>query len=413
MTEVAYSSDELNPPKWLNSEFFTAALRKFTKNETLEVTKVELRPGTKAGEHYTSIMFKAKVFYDSKNVSENSMDLILKTIPVEEGHKMDLLKESTVFKTEMRIYGEVLPEMQKLLKQIDDETIIAPTLVYQSNDPAPVIVFIDEGPKGFKPYEKPFTFEQVQVLIERIAKFHACSFFLQKIGKLSNFDDCPFTKAEGKVDLLSLFYRDCVFDALKTVKKWKECESYKDILEKITQIFDERLEEIFQDKSKQPYQVLLHGDFQFKNMISRNGGLRSEDFLLLDYQYCYWNSPAIDVISLLCCCCDANTRKNHREEVIRKYFKIFNETLVKLDYKEALPRLLDLQLEMIRCGMVEFMFFMSFTPFQLIDFSKLDLNKLMETRDFHGATKEVFETEGFKEDLLKRLEFLVDMGALE
>lgn len=99
--------------------------------------------------------------------------------------------------------------------------------------------------------------------------------------------------------------------------------------------------------------------------------------------------------------------------MIRKYFDIFQQTLVKLNYKKNLPRLLDLQVEMLRCGLVEVMFFLAFTPFQMVDFSKFDLNKMMATRDFHGATKEFFDSKEFKEDLLKRLNFLIEMGVLE
>lgn len=178
MGDHEYSSDELNPPEWLNKEFFQNALQKFKKDETISINDLVIRPGTKPGEHYSSIMFRVEVNYVSKTSEKNVIQLILKTVPIEEGHKMDLLKESTLFKTEMRVYEEILPEMQRLLASINDPSKIAPTLVYQSNNPAPVIIFIDEGPNGFESYKKPLTYEQVQVLIERIAKFHACSVYM-------------------------------------------------------------------------------------------------------------------------------------------------------------------------------------------------------------------------------------------
>lgn len=59
------------------------------------------------------------------------------------------------------------------------------------------------------------------------------------------------------------------------------------------------------------------------------------------------------------------------------------------------------------------MFFLAFTPFQYIDFSKLDLNEMMETGDFSGAFKHALDSREFKEDLLRRLKYLVDMGVLE
>lgn len=188
MANNEYSSDELNPPTWLNKAFFELALRKFKKDDTITVDELVLRPGTKPGEHYSSIMFRAEVMFSSQGTDGCSVNikLILKTVPIEEGHKMDLLKESTLFKTEMRVYKEILPEMQRLLASINDTTTIAPTCVYQSNEPAPVIIFIDEAPNGFTSYKTALTYDQSQVLIERIAKFHACSVYMNQNVCFSN-----------------------------------------------------------------------------------------------------------------------------------------------------------------------------------------------------------------------------------
>lgn len=177
-----YSKDELHPPEWLNEAFFQTAVRSYAKDDSIEVTKLTLRPGTKPGEHYASVMFRAEVTYDSKanQTSGNILQLILKTMPLEEGAKMDLLKETTAFKTEMRMYEEVLPCMERHLAAIGDKTTISPTLVYKTNDPAPVIILIDESPNGFETYTKPLNMEEIQVVIERIAKFHACSVFMNE-----------------------------------------------------------------------------------------------------------------------------------------------------------------------------------------------------------------------------------------
>lgn len=99
--------------------------------------------------------------------------------------------------------------------------------------------------------------------------------------------------------------------------------------------------------------------------------------------------------------------------MIQKYFNVFKQTLVKLDYKGEIPRLLDLQIEILRCGLLEYMYLLVFVPFQYIDFSKLDINKMMETMDFHGVTKHVFNTKEFQENLIKRLKYLIEMGVFE
>lgn len=98
---------------------------------------------------------------------------------------------------------------------------------------------------------------------------------------MTSFDDCPFIKAEGRMDFLEPFFLPNVMKAVESIGDWKGCESIHKILEKNWTVFEKRIRDIFMNQNKQPYQVLVHGDFQFKNMISRNGGLKSEDFLLV------------------------------------------------------------------------------------------------------------------------------------
>ncbi|XP_063707881.1 uncharacterized protein LOC134836624 [Culicoides brevitarsis] len=408
-----YSSDELVAPDWLDASFFQKVVREFNKDTSIVVKNIATRPGTKPGEHYASVMYRTEVTFDCAASKNNVIKLILKTMPFEEGHKKQFLQETTAFKTEMRMYGEVLPEMQRLLRSINDQTVIAPTLVYKSNEPAPVIVFIDEGPNGFKPYESALTHAQAQVVIDRIAKFHACSVKMNENGiDMASFNDCPFEKVEGRMDFME-FFTPNIRDALKTIKKWKGVDDVIPVLEKHVEVLEERVRELYLNRSDRRYEVLTHGDFQFKNMISRNGGLKSEDYLLLDYQFCYWCTPAPDVLALLYNICHEEVRLEHREETIRKYFTIFTETLQKLQFKGKMPRLIDLQLEILRCGILEYMNFLIFVPFLQIDFSKLDLNEMVEKMDFHSAGKFVFESEKFQRTFLERIRFLINMGVFD
>lgn len=123
-----FNKDELVPPDWLKEDFFQTVLRSYNKDETVIVKSSIITPGTKPGEHFASIMFKAKVTYDStkNNLSNEIIQLILKTIPIADGVKMELLKKSSAFPTEMKMYCEIIPEMERLLAKIGDPTVISP-----------------------------------------------------------------------------------------------------------------------------------------------------------------------------------------------------------------------------------------------------------------------------------------------
>lgn len=102
---------------------------------------------------------------------------------------------------------------------------------------------------------------------------------------LTSFDDCPYIKAKDRLNFLSFFIVKSVTDAVKSVKEWKGCESISNILEKNLLVFEERIQDLFRNQSKQPYQILVHGDFSFKNMMFRNEGRKSEDFLLVSSEF--------------------------------------------------------------------------------------------------------------------------------
>ncbi|XP_063710075.1 uncharacterized protein LOC134838468 [Culicoides brevitarsis] len=409
-----YSSDEQNPPEWLNNTFFEQALAEYLSDTAICVTKVDFRPGTKAGDHYGSCMFRAKVTFDTRKSTCDVINLIIKTLPVDDGAKLELLRECTAFKTEMKMYGEVLPEMHRLLRTINDDTKICPTIVYQSNEPAPILMFIDEGPNGFKSFEKALNLEQTKVLCDRIAKFHACSVYMNENGvDLTTMDDCPYKKVEGKMNFLSFFITKNIKSAVNSVKKWKSVDDILEVMEKNVAVFDERIESLFRSQDKLPYQILIHGDFGFKNMMYRNDGTKSEDFLLIDYQFCYWNTPAMDVLALLYMCANFEARKSHREAIIQEYFIIFIDTLTKLDYKGRFPELSDLQTEIKRCGLLEYMFLMVFVPFEYVDFTKLNMNEMMENQDLHGISKHAFENADFQEMLVNRVRYLIEIGAFD
>lgn len=78
------------------------------------------------GDHYASIMFRCKVSYNCNNTKEiKEKSLILKTLPTEDGPKRDMLKESSLFETEISMYTEALPKIEKILTECGEPTKLA------------------------------------------------------------------------------------------------------------------------------------------------------------------------------------------------------------------------------------------------------------------------------------------------
>lgn len=77
----------------------------------------EIRPGSKAGDHYASVMFKIIVTYGSRGRIESERRFILKTVPEADGPKKDLLENLPAFKNEISMYTQILPAMEAILKE--------------------------------------------------------------------------------------------------------------------------------------------------------------------------------------------------------------------------------------------------------------------------------------------------------
>lgn len=114
------NKDELEAPKWLGQTFFKDVLQSYTTDPSIVVKDFQITPGTNAGDHYASIMFKVTVMYSSaqSKTSASESKWIMKLMPVEEGMKKEIFKDTSAFKNEIRMYSEVLPKMESVLADV-------------------------------------------------------------------------------------------------------------------------------------------------------------------------------------------------------------------------------------------------------------------------------------------------------
>lgn len=70
----------------------------------------------------------------------------------------------------------------------------------------------------------------------------------------------------------------------------------------------------------------------------------------IDYQYCVWATPAIDLLYALHLVCQPDVRAARRSELIQFYYKELTRTLLKMGYLRAPPTLQQLQIELLQNG---------------------------------------------------------------
>lgn len=73
-------------------------------------------------------------------------------------------------------------------------------------------------------------------------------------------------------------------------------------------------------------------------------------FLQIDYQFCVWATPAIDLFYILYLVASTDIQRLYKTELITFYYNELKVTLKQMGYLSKIPSMLDLQLELLQNG---------------------------------------------------------------
>ncbi|XP_055706899.1 uncharacterized protein LOC129803990 [Phlebotomus papatasi] len=371
-----YSKDELIPPTFLNKHFFEDVLRDTENDKDLEITKFEMIPGTKPGEHFLSIMFKAVISYTSKGKEISSRPFVVKTLPTEDSTKKDMLSTMPVFDRETEMYTKVLPEMKKIMESIGDHDEIAPRLIYHNTDPD-ILIFEDITKLGYEMNNGFYDFHSTIKVVKKLAKFHALSIYIDDNKYKHKIDLKKYTPmvTEAVVDRLKVFFEG--FDYLKDeVRNWLGFEVIADKLAVQNETFVNKLLDVYKHP-KAEFKVLCHGDYHVKNMMFIKSGDSIDKIMLLDYQLSFWASPAYDLIYLLYAFGNSETRKR-RAEILLNYHDALTEYLNRLGCLRKPLSLLELNIDMLKMGTIELLWAVCYLPYYCMDYEKVGTETLVD-----------------------------------
>lgn len=80
---------------------------------------------TKPGDNFASIALRISTTFSSRG-QEKTESFIVKVEHFSEGFQKEALKDRILFETEIGMYGQVIPEMQRLIQEIDKHETLAP-----------------------------------------------------------------------------------------------------------------------------------------------------------------------------------------------------------------------------------------------------------------------------------------------
>uniref|UniRef100_A0A0K8WD40 CHK kinase-like domain-containing protein n=3 Tax=Bactrocera latifrons TaxID=174628 RepID=A0A0K8WD40_BACLA len=364
-----YNEDELQPPQWLDSAFFTQVLQNCEQNASDVVLKsFKLTPATVKGDHYASIMFRALTEYRLGDV-EKSKSMIIKTMPEVEGTKKDMLEKFDIFEIEIGMYTQVLPRFEKQLRDIGDNTTLKAPVLYHALSPHKLIVFEDIVPLGYNVMRGRFANEdEVKAAYAKLAKWHAISYKIIK-EEPHYFDEYRHSFFSQDSIRENPFFMNGTKTFLEFVQKTPELQEYLPTFEKLLEKVDLLDEAVasYNEYRVAPvdnaYYVLNHGDFHSKNMMYKHNPDtgKFEDVMLLDYQFSHVGPITSDLVYSIFMLLDDKLRPR-TAEFLHYYFTIFKETLEKIGYDGPLPRLVKFREHLFRHRYTELLMMMLFLP---------------------------------------------------
>ncbi|XP_017007975.2 uncharacterized protein [Drosophila takahashii] len=399
MAEESFNADELNPPEWLNVQFITKVLSGYEKAADLEVTNLSFTPASAKGDHYASIMFRAKVDYKTQK-GTFFKSLIIKTMPVEEGVKKDMFADSPLFITEIGMYSKVLPEWERILRGVNDTSKLYVDCIYHSLDPYQIIIFEDLVEMGYEVVRDRFlTQEEICSAYSKLAKIHAIS-----MTKIYENPDYLKEFKYGMLDMPGLMDSPIINAGMAPfidmLGRIPELTKYQPHFEKIALHFKDRLRDIMRDYRINPhsgYNVLIHADYHCRNMMFKHNKETGafEDCMLLDYQGCNVAPMAVDLIYSIYLLMGTEQRSGELETLLNYYLSVLLETLKKIGYRGEMPTKLGFWAEIKRHRYYEFLLLSTFLPVSVgLRTHSMDLADLLhneETRKQLYLLKEVVE----------------------
>ncbi|XP_037947060.1 uncharacterized protein LOC119678997 [Teleopsis dalmanni] len=415
-TSENFNDDELVAPEWLNNDFLQKVIENYEKTKDVEVSNFKLTPGTVKGDHYASVMFRANVDYNLKG-SQKTKSVIIKTMPEVEGQKKELLKETHVFETEIKIYTEILPKFETVLRSIGDDTKIGPNCLHYSLHPKKCIVFEDLVPLGYAVQrDRDLEMDEIKEVMRKLAVFHAISYYLNK-KEPKLFDNIqhgvmnePSIRDNSFVtDGIEIFIE--ILNEVPTLRIYKKYFEVlqKDIFEKCRQTFDEFRE----NPQSDGIYVLCHGDFHFKNLMLKNNPINEqvEDILLLDFQFCYIGPIVNDLYNAFFMMISREQRLHHFDELLYLYYSHFKSTLNKTDFDGVVPKLSEIRAMFLKHKHFE-LFMLSSLLAMRYEFLKkdIDLEKMIMSKE-HRKTQ--FMNKEFLDELHQLLPKYLHSGYFE
>lgn len=221
------------------------------------------------------------------------------------------------------------------------------SLVYSAQKPD-VIIFDDLTQQHFEMVYDPLRMDQIEIVVEKIARYHALSMVIAESDQKAVIPDGtgPFFEPEMLRAMFDGFVR-IAKDLAIEAKNWPGMQVIGAKLEgSIERVFT-NFAKIYAKAPPGTFNVLNHGDFHLRNLMftkDDEGSITNVKFL--DFQVPLYRSAGFDLVYMLNAMAAADVRAR-KPEFLRMYHGHLVESLEKYGFSGRIPTLFDVNVEVL------------------------------------------------------------------
>lgn len=337
------SESKIVLPDFLNNSYLVQLLQEYYKDPTIRVSKFDSALAAfEAGNNYVGLVLRCKIFfYHSSNTFVKSF-IIKTTLP--DPKMKEIVKNYKLFDKEMTMFEAILPKYQKILGK-NEQALCPESIKIDWHNMTLVFEDLNESNFVVANRKKGVDMAHAKLLMEHLAKYHACSMILAEQEGTENFKEFHThivndTSPEAKEHFIRLFR-----DLSEEIKTWPGYEKYGEKLEKVQPNFFQQEIDLYK-KCQSKIKVVIHGDLWVSNFMFKYDAKNNPIAVkFIDLQIAYFGSPIFDLIYFLVTSVHDDIRFDRQNEVIQIYHQSLVSMLKRCNFKGYIPTLFELYLD--------------------------------------------------------------------
>ncbi|XP_025262467.1 uncharacterized protein LOC105247775 [Camponotus floridanus] len=402
----------LETSTWLNLCFMEKVLRKSENDNSIQVIDIFSKPATNKGDNYTSDMIRVNVEFSrdqsGRKITEKK-SVIFKIMPSVEGFRKNLVVKSRVFYTEMSMMTDTLDKMNKL---IQPKYRLSGKGMYMQEDNPTFLVIEDLVSLGYRLAcrHSGLDLDHCKLALRGLARFHATSVAIceKEPNQKEMYTRGMFNIVQASE--MSEFFCKGTKQLAEEMENWPGMKKYaKKIAKLVDHIYNIGIDMC--KLSENEFNVINHGDCWVNNMMFKyNDDGKPIDHVFVDFQLCFYGSPAIDLLYFLNTSPSQDIFKDNRDTLYNEYLDTLSTTMKQLDCKTQPLTKEELKASMKQRASFGMIISMTALPLMLSDKDKAkDFDEIMSNDGYTPG----YKNENYKKIMMNKIPMYDELGLLD